>query len=573
MLLYGNGGHAKVITDCLKSVGIAVSGIFDDNLNLPENHLALGVYDATKQADQPLIIAIGNNQTRKKISQQITHTFGKAVHTSSSVSETASIGEGTVIFHQVIVQAATTIGKHVILNTRSIVEHDCQVADFVHIAPNVTVCGGVKIGEGTLIGASATILPNLSIGKWAVIGAGITITKDVPDFTVIKDNEPENNPTYSEKEQIYLSPPHLSGSEIGYIKKAIATNWVSTVGENITDFEQEICRFTGSKFAVALNSGTAAIHLALILAGVQAGDEVICPSFTFAATANPILYQKATPVFIDSEAQTWNICPDLLRKAIAGHISKGKKPKAIMVVHLYGQPALMKELLEISEETGIPLIEDAAEALGSVYEGQKAGTFGQYGILSFNGNKIITTSGGGILLTDNEVIAKKALFLATQARDSAPHYQHSAIGYNYRMSNISAGIGLGQMEVLTRRVEEKRKINAFYKNAFAGITEISFQPEIENSFSNKWLTTILIDPKSGVSPEKVRLALANHHVEARPLWKPLHLQPVFKEYPFYTANHLSETFFNQGICLPSGTQLCENQLDRIVEIIKSVFKK
>ncbi|MBC8111887.1 MAG: NeuD/PglB/VioB family sugar acetyltransferase, partial [Verrucomicrobia bacterium] len=245
MLLYGNGGHAKVITDCLKSVGIAVSGIFDDKLDLSENHLASGQYNETKQADQQLVISIGSNQTRKKISQQIKHTFGKAVHVSATISQTATINEGTVIFHQVIVQAGATIGKHVILNTRSIIEHDCQVADFVHIAPNVTVCGGVKIGEGTLIGASATILPNLSIGKWVLIGAGMTITKDVPDFAVIKSNEPHkpiSNPTFSENEQIYLSPPHLSGSEIKYIKKAIDTNWVSTVGENITDFEQEICR-------------------------------------------------------------------------------------------------------------------------------------------------------------------------------------------------------------------------------------------------------------------------------------------------------------------------------------------
>ena len=374
-------------------------------------------------------------------------------------------------------------------------------------------------------------------------------------------------PDIAPPEKIWLSPPHLSGKELDYVQQAFAANWVTTAGHNLDAFEAELCRVTGAGFAVALNSGTAAIHLGLILLGIQAHDEVLCPTFTFAATANPILYQHAKPVFIDSETRTWNLCPALARQALTDRLQHGNKPKALIAVHLYGQPAQMPELAVLAAEFDIPLLEDAAEALGSRFP--EADFEKKIRVLSFNGNKIITTSGGGALLTDDETLARKALYLATQAREPFPHYQHSEVGYNYRMSNISAGIGRGQLEMLAERIEQKRQIFGFYQQAFAGMPEISFQPEPAGYFSNRWLTAILIDPQSGTTPEKIRLALAAENIESRPLWKPLHLQPVFESFPFYTKDRVADALFAQGLCLPSGTQLTDSQLNRIVKVVKS----
>src|SRR5690606_1802931 len=318
----------------------------------------------------------------------------------------------------------------------------------------------------------------------------------------------------------------------------------------------------------ALSAGTAAIHLALILLDVKAGDEVICQSFTFSASANPIVYQGATPVFVDSEKDTWNMDPELLREAIEDRIAKGKKPKAIIAVHLYGMPAKMKEIMAIAGEYEIPVIEDAAEALGSNIDGWAMGTFGDLAVLSFNGNKIITTSGGGALVSRNAEWVKKARFLATQARDAAPHYQHSHIGYNYRMSNVCAAIGRGQMAVLADRVEQRRMNFEFYKDVFKDISEISFLEEPAGYFSNRWLTTILVEGK--VSRKQIRLALEEDNIESRPLWKPMHLQPVFADAPAYT-NGMSEALFEKGLCLPSGSNLSQEDLERVAAKVKALF--
>jgi dTDP-4-amino-4,6-dideoxygalactose transaminase len=309
------------------------------------------------------------------------------------------------------------------------------------------------------------------------------------------------------------------------------------------------------------------------LFAVEAGDEVICQSMTFSASANPIRYQNATPVFIDSERDTWNMDPEFLEEAIKGRVAKGKKPKAIIPVHLYGMPAKMDEILAIAEKYRIPVIEDAAEALGSSIDGKKCGTFGAMGILSFNGNKIITTSGGGALVSTNEEYIKKATFLATQARDPAPHYQHSHIGYNYRMSNICAGIGRGQMEVLPERVEQRRKNFSFYENELKHFEGISFVKEPEGFFSNRWLTTILVDPEktNGVTREDIRLALEKENIESRPLWKPMHLQPVFQPFPYYGKN-VAQNLFENGLCLPSGSNLTAGELERVLQVFKSVLE-
>ncbi|MDD7913383.1 DegT/DnrJ/EryC1/StrS family aminotransferase [Polaribacter ponticola] len=370
--------------------------------------------------------------------------------------------------------------------------------------------------------------------------------------------------------KIWLSSPHMGGAEQEFVQKAFETNWIAPLGPNVNGFEQDLESYLKDESKVAcLASGTSALHIALILAGVKLHDEVICQSMTFSASANPIKYLGANPVFIDSEEDTWNMCPIALEESIKDRILKGNKPKAIIVVHLYGMPAKMDEISTIANKFQITLIEDAAEALGSTYKGKKCGTFGDYGILSFNGNKIITTSGGGALVCKNDVDKNKTIFLATQARDNAPHYQHSEIGYNYRMSNVLAGIGRGQMEVLDKHIQFRRGNNRFYKNLFKNCSGIKvFEEPSSSYYSNHWLSCILIDKeKTGFTTEDIRLQLDSDNIESRPLWKPMHLQPVFKDCDYY-GESVSEDLFNNGICLPSGSNLTENDFERIATSIK-----
>ena len=374
-----------------------------------------------------------------------------------------------------------------------------------------------------------------------------------------------------ENKKIWLSPPHMGGRERELVKEAFDANWIAPVGPHISNFEQELSKLSQNFNIAALSSGTAAIHLALILAGVQKNDNVICSSFTFSASVNPIKYLGANPIFIDSEKESWNMCPELLTKAIKDGIKNNKKPKAIILVHLYGMPAKLDEIIAVANSFEIPLIEDAAEALGSKYKNQQLGTFADFGIYSFNGNKIITTSGGGALVCKNKKLIEKAKFLATQARDEAPHYEHSEVGYNYRMSNVCAAIGVGQLEVLTERVTRKREIFNFYKNELSMIKEITFLEELEVSFSNYWLTTILLDKNSTIDREQLRLHLEKDNIESRPLWKPMHLQPVFKDCRSY-VNGVSEDLFNLGLCLPSGTAMTTEDLKRIVKKVKELYE-
>lgn len=368
----------------------------------------------------------------------------------------------------------------------------------------------------------------------------------------------------------------MGGNEQNYIKEAFDANWVAPLGPNVNGLEQDLETYLGHQARVgALSSGTAAIHLGLILLGVQAGDEVICQSMTFSASANPILYLGATPVFIDSEMQTWNICPVALELAIQDRIQKGKKPKAIIAVHLYGVPYQIEAVRAIADKYQIPILEDSAEALGSSYKGQNCGTFGDIGVLSFNGNKIITTSGGGAIVTKTIDQKEKAVFYATQSRDNAPHYQHSHVGYNYRMSNICAGIGRGQMEVLDQHVALRRQMHDFYVEIFASIEGVEvFSVPNEDYFSNYWLSAITIDSTktNGISRESLCLALEGANIESRPLWKPMHLQPIFESYPYYGVN-ISEQLFENGLCLPSGSNLSDVDRERIKNSIINVFSK
>lgn len=399
--------------------------------------------------------------------------------------------------------------------------------------------------------------------------------------------------------RIYLSSPHMGGEELDYVHQAFETNWIAPLGANVDGFEYDLVEYIGDTHAAALASGTAAIHLALILCGVQRGDEVICQSFTFSASANPIKYLGATPVFIDSECETWNMDPKLLEEAIIDRIrgngTAGEKPKAIIVVHLYGMPANMDEILKVAAKYDIPVIEDAAEALGSSINGKRCGGLGKFSILSFNGNKIITTSGGGALLSSDKTEIEKARFLATQARDDAPHYQHSELGYNYRMSNILAGIGRGQMKVLDERIRARRSNHDYYFSELNGTwidsetlqhtgkfntdkTKLTnglyFLKEPEGFFSNRWLTTMLVMPAetAGVTREDIRRALEKENIECRPLWKPMHLQPLYKNFPYY-GRGLSNKLFEYGLCLPSGSNLTEEERMRIVTVITNQLDK
>ena len=377
-------------------------------------------------------------------------------------------------------------------------------------------------------------------------------------------------------DRLFLSPPHLGRHELNYVHKAIEDNWVAPAGPNLAGFEADICQATGVAHCVALSSGTAAIHLGLILLGVGPGDEVLCPSFTFVATANPIVYLGATPVFVDSEADTWNICPQRLREAIVDRLARGRKPKVLVLVHLYGMPARLPDILAIAAEFEISILEDAAEALGSRFGGQPLGSFGTVGVFSFNGNKILTTSGGGVLVTNDAGLAQKARFLATQAKDDAPYYQHSEVGYNYRQSNSLAGIGRGQMDLLDERVKRRRDIFTWYREHLAGRPglTVALAAEVPGSQSNRWLTTILLNPAEAedglpptlITPESLRLHLETRNIESRPLWKPLHLQPLFATTPMY-GGAVCENLFARGLCLPSGTAMTEADLRRVAEAI------
>ena len=364
----------------------------------------------------------------------------------------------------------------------------------------------------------------------------------------------------------------MSGQEQINVNDAFDSNWIAPLGPYVNGFEEKLASFTGANYAAALSSGTAALHLALILSGVKAGDTVICPSFTFSASANPIVYMGAKPVFVDSELSTWNLSPILLRNSIIDLAAKGMKPAAIIIVHLYGMPASMNELMAIANEYDIPVIEDAAESLGGMYHGKHTGTFGKFGVLSFNGNKIITTSGGGALISNSKEKIDQARFLATQARDNAPHYQHSHIGYNYRMSNICAAIGCGQMTVLNDRIQSRRSNFEYYKTNLKDVKGISFLDEPVGFYSNRWLSCIIVDPtltKNNATRETIRLHLETLNIECRPLWKPMHLQPIFENELSY-VDGTCEALFENGLCLPSGSSLTKDDLDFIVNSIKNI---
>ncbi|GKZ04402.1 pyridoxal phosphate-dependent aminotransferase [Paraclostridium bifermentans] len=376
------------------------------------------------------------------------------------------------------------------------------------------------------------------------------------------------------KKRIYLASPHMGGEELNYINEAFDTNWVAPLGPNVNNFEKEMCEYTGAKAATALVSGTSAIHLALKCLGVGQGDIVFCSTLTFSATANPIIYQGAEPVFIDSEYESWNMSPVALQKAFDDAEKNNKIPKAVIVVNLYGQSADYDKLKSICNKYNVPIIEDAAESLGATYKGVQTGTIGEIGIYSFNGNKIITTSGGGMMVSNNEEYTKKALFWATQSREAERHYEHKELGFNYRMSNVVAGIGRGQLKVLDKRIEKKKEIYEAYKEGFKDIKDLEMMNVCEFGEPNYWLSAVTISKNSKVKPLDIMLALEEENIESRPVWKPMHIQPFFKNYKFFSSlenGSVSESLFNRGLCLPSDTKIKEKDIENILNIIKNLF--
>lgn len=376
-----------------------------------------------------------------------------------------------------------------------------------------------------------------------------------------------------EKKKILLSLAHMGGTEQKWVDEAFKDNWIVPLGPNVDEFELRLEKYLNANSVVALSAGTAALHLGLVMLGVSEGDEVICQSFTFSASANPICYLGAKPIFIDSESDTWNMCPKALEEAIVDRYAKtGKYPKAIIPVHLYGMPAKMDEIMAVANKYNIPVLEDAAEALGSEYKGVKCGTIGQYGALSFNGNKIITTSGGGALICPNKELGNRVTFYATQARENRPYYYHEVIGYNYRLSNVSAGIGCGQMDVLKEHVARRQEIHSIYKDGLKDISSITVLDNPTTDYSsNFWLTTILIDPKYGITPDEVRIALNNENIETRLLWRPMHMQPIYENAPYYGSD-VCEKLFEQGLCLPSGSSLTNEDILRVIEAIRNIIR-
>ena len=378
------------------------------------------------------------------------------------------------------------------------------------------------------------------------------------------------------KERIYLASPHMGGEELKYVHEAFTSNWIAPLGPNVNHFEQELANYVGVNNACALSSGTAAIHLGLKALGITEGDIVFCSTLTFSASCNPIVYLGATPVFIDSNKETWNMCPLSLALAFEEAVTQGKLPKAVVVVNLYGQSADLDPIIELCQKYDVPILEDAAESLGATYKGRYSGTIGDIGIYSFNGNKIITTSGGGMMVSNEEVYTNKAIFWATQSREAERHYEHKEIGYNYRMSNVVAGIGRGQLKVLNERITKKKEIFNMYQEAFKDIQEIEMMNICDYGKSNYWLSVMTLSEDSRVKPLDIMMELESHNIESRPVWKPMHLQPIFKQYPFFTVSEgisVAEDYFNRGICLPSDTKMTTEQQQQVIAYIRALFQK
>jgi pyridoxal phosphate-dependent aminotransferase EpsN len=598
----GAGGHAKVVLRALAEMGYTAAAVFDDDAEKHGTTLlgvpVVGPVAALSDRGRvPAVIAVGGNLARQALAKQLDLDWITVVHPRAFVDPTVRLGRGTVVFPGAVIEPDTHVGEHVIVNTGASIDHDCTVGDFAHIAPGSRLTGGVALGEGAMLGAGAIVLPGRQVGAWSTVGAGAVVVRHLgprmvavgvparpraaaaaamsrvePPHT-IPIGAPAGAMAAEPPKRIFLSPPHVSGRERELLLDAFDSNWIAPLGPHVDALEREFAAKLGAAEAVALSSGTAALQLALVLLGVGPGDEVITSTLTFAATAFAITYVGATPVFIDSDRRTWNMDPELLAEELDACALRGKLPKAVLSVDLYGQCADYAPILEACRRHGVPLIEDAAEALGARYGDRAAGTLGIFGCFSFNGNKIITTSGGGMLVSPRSEWCRKARFLATQARDPAPHYQHSEIGYNYRMSNLLAAVGRGQLGVLDERIAARRANYAFYAQALGDLPGVEFMPEHPAGQSTRWLTCLTVDPlRFGTDREEIRLALERDQVESRPVWKPMHLQPVFSGCRI-RGGRVAEDLFERGLCLPSGSSLTEADRARIVRTVRGICRR
>ena len=567
----------------------SLAGFLDDDPGALDGKDAPAAWVGRPDAHEPredevFVVAIGKPDIRRRIQEEFARRgarFASVIHPSALVATGAHICDGTMIAPFAVVSTDARIGRGVLLNHHTTVQHDAVVGDWSQLNSHADVGGGAIVGAGVLLGARTTIGPKVRVGDGNRIAPGLWMGADLealgPEATTTAGRVGTNLVTNRmEPSRIHLSPPHMEGNEPLMLLETLDSGWIAPAGPALPRFEKAFCDITGASHAVAVSSCTAAIHLALLVAGVVRGDEVLCSTFTFTASANPILMVGAEPVFIDSEADSWNLDPRLLEHAILERIRiRGRAPKALILVHIFGQSADLHPIARICREHGVILIEDAAEALGALYmpDGETPlipGTVGDVGTFSFNGNKIVTCGGGGMLVTRNPQWAERGLFLATQARDAAPHYQHSTLGYNYRLSNVLAALGIAQLEHLRRRVEQRRANFAAYREGLADLPGLRFMPEPSWSRSTRWLNCLTLDPEqSGVSCEDLRLALAAENIEARPVWKPLHLQPLFHNRAVYGGS-VSQSIFDNGLCLPSGSNLRPDDLKRIIGIIRKV---
>ncbi|MET0554017.1 MAG: NeuD/PglB/VioB family sugar acetyltransferase [Vicinamibacteria bacterium] len=579
LYVYGAGGHGKVVADAARTSGLYdVKGFLDDDRarwGTEWSGLAVrGGSEALVDLEEGARVApaVGGNRARAALVARLVaagRPLATVVHPTAVVATGVTIGEGTFVAPFAVLHADARVGRACIVNSAAVIEHDCVIEDYVHVSPRAVLGGGVSAGEGSHVALGALALPGLRVGAWTTLGAGAVMCESLPDrvTAVGVPARVRPSPADASSSRIYLSPPHVGREERQLVEEAFDSNWVAPLGPQVDAFESEFAAATRGGHAAALSSGTAALHLALRRLGIGRGDEVLCSTLTFVASANPIVYEGATPVFVDSDEDSWNMDPALLAAELDDAARRGRLPSAVVLVHLYGQSADVAPILEACDRHGVPLVEDAAEALGARYRGRSPGTFGRFGVFSFNGNKIITTSGGGMLVSPIETEIARVRFLASQAREATPHYEHRTTGFNYRLSNVLAAIGRGQLRHLPERVAARRRNFAFYEEALRGTPGLSFMPEAAYGSSSRWLSVMLIDPDEfGATALEIARHLERADIEARPVWKPMHLQPLFAGCRA-VGGSVAESLFRRGLCLPSGSALDDAQRSRVVETL------
>ena len=580
----GGGGHAKSVIAALQDSSIVVKGVLDDRID-QHGKVILGVpiigpiSDLATFTLPAAVIAIGDNVVRARIAEEYEAVWLSVIHPHATVHESVTIGEGTVILAGAVIQPDVWIGKHAIVNTAASVDHDCRLGDFVHIGPGTHLAGSVIVEPHAFFGTGSAAIPQVCVGAATTVGAGACVVRSVPSqMTVV--GVPARRQTKVRKQgqkvqpraaaKILLSPPHLDGSEGEILRQAMESNWIAPAGPMVNSFESRLSTLVNTKGSLATSSCTAAIHLTLRHLGIGPGDEVLCSTLSFCASANPIAYLGAAPVFIDSESKTGNLDPNVVADELRRGAVRNKLPKAILAVDAFGQSVDMDALVEVGDKYGVPVIEDAAEALGSQYRGESVGRRAWASVFSFNGNKIITTSGGGAICSNDRELLGNCRYLASQARDEAEHYEHGTVGYNYQFSNLLAAVGISQLKVLRQRVLARRRNFSYYQNGLTGVAGIGFIPESPLGRSNRWLTVMMVDSKEfGLSARQLRQVLASEGIESRLVFKPLHLQPAFVGSRCCGGKN-AEQFFANGLCLPSGSALTPAQLNHVIDAIREL---